>query len=333
MAITTTGWDGTGVAHTNSCRINISIGDTLTEFKSAVEAFITSHSWEVYDATAGTNAICYRRAFLPDSISQIGYGYIVLDYNTSGFLILKCYESWNNTTHVGTNLATNSGTTTLYNQRIPTNTTDVFDASGWLKVQSKFGLFLLGNNGTNTGTTGDSGPTFVVELSRTCPEDLVSEGYTKLIWGCTYSLFSVSGGVGDPPLSSPRTRSTTGNGGRVGVFTDLGAGGWVGESGSTHLLPNARIIPSFADNRTGKLRYSNLRVEGNNGGLAQTESLGTCLDMILFTQGQGVSGVDDITFTAVDDTDYGGAAFISHDGIVHTWWVLGGSAGRLAVRK
>lgn len=333
MAITTTGWDGTGGVHPSSCRINIELGDTLADCITAVDAFLIAHSWELYDAAAGTNARAYRCLALPDADAVTHYGYAVLDFNTSGYLILKHYESWNSTTHVGTYLAYDSDNINS-SQRIPAVSGGAFTSSGWLKIQaSKFGIFLQSFNGTLYGQQGDGGPSFIVQLARTCPQDLAAAGYSKWAWGISANLFkNVQNTL--RPLSFGRNRTGNGSGAYCKVISSYGSGGYDMNNGVSW---PADMFPAYPDIISGRLFASNIRVLGQGASAATTWDGGTLLDVIGFARNQGSAGVDDFTFIGDDDPNYGGAAFIHSEGIeTKTFWVLGGTSGglgRLAVRK
>lgn len=84
----------------NSYQFDYSTGTTVAEIFAALNAEITNgHGWEVHDQLAGANAVCYR-ALNKDGTT---YKHVVLDLNTSNRLKTNGYESWNSTTHVGTN--------------------------------------------------------------------------------------------------------------------------------------------------------------------------------------------------------------------------------------
>jgi len=326
MAITTTGWDGTSGANPNTCKISIANGDLLSDLITAVEAFLTTHNWALYDAVAGTNARAYRCLALPDANAVTHYGYIVLDYNTSGYLLLKHYESWNATTHVGTNLAIRSDSTT-YCQRVPANTTGTFTATGWLRIHaSKFGIVLVGNNGANTGCAGDSGPTFVFQTSRVCPEDTVTLGYAKWVWGTTHGL-----GLNDSwPLSVSRSPSGVSGSTYMAVTTDFGYSGHF--NGNPSYAGNT-LMPARVDYSTSKLNFSNIRAKGAFSDATSSNTFGTVLDLIAVTNTQGSTNTDDITFNVDEEPNFGGAAFAHAGGTPQAWWLIGGTTLRLAIRK
>lgn len=325
--ITTTGWDGTGVPQPNSCRISMEVGDSLADYIAAVEAFLTTHSWALYDAAAGTNARCYRCLARPDSQGVTHYGYVVLSYNTAGYLLLMHYGSWNATTHVGTDLANYSQLGSGYNQVFPAYSGGLFTSAGWLKIQaSQFGIYLVGNNGTSTGTTVDHGPTFVVQRSRTCAEDIAALGFPKWAWGCTNNM----GACGIQfPLSASKNRTGASTAAFCGINTDFGHSGNL----NSYMLPVQaanRLMPLYLDALTGKLNYSNIRMYGQNADQSTTEAMGTLLDLIAVTGQQGVANVDDITFNALEEN---GAVFVHADGTPFTFWLIGGNTLRLAIRK
>lgn len=85
----------------NSFQFDYSTGTSVTEIFVALNAeIVNGHGWEVYDAQAGANKVCYRAKNKDD----VTYKYVVLDLNTEGSLELYGYEAWDNVTHTGTNL-------------------------------------------------------------------------------------------------------------------------------------------------------------------------------------------------------------------------------------
>lgn len=331
--ITTTGWDGTGDVHPNSCRINIGLNDQLPDFITAVDAFLIAHSWELYDAAAGTNARAYRCLALPDADGVTHYGHAVLDFNSSGYLILKYYDGWNPVTHTGSFLANESDLTSS-SQRIPTVAAGAFTSSGWLRIQaSKFGLYLESFNGSAYGQQGDGGPTFIVQLGRTCPQDLVAAGYSKWAWGTSANLIkAVQNNL--RPLSFGRNRTGAGATAYCKVISAYGSGGYDQNNGASW---SADMFPAFPDVISGRLFASNMRVLGSGISAATTWDGGTLLDLIGLARNQGAVITDDFTFVGDDDPNYGGAVFSHADGVeTKTFWILGGNSGglgRLAVRK
>lgn len=175
----------------NSHRIQYDAGTVIADLIAGVEsAVLATHGWELYDATAGTNAKCYR-ALNKDGVT---YKYTVLDYNTSGKLIAKVYESWNSGTHVGTNLAYNSdaGSAAQLVNLVNGGNLYLFINPRWLVLSS----YVLGAIGT--GTANYLGPSGIVEFERIHPEDTGAAGYP-----CFQSLYS--NGVSAPGYI-PRTR-------------------------------------------------------------------------------------------------------------------------------
>ena len=85
----------------NSATLTYDNTTTLLELIQEVEDYITTHGWALWDINAGTNARAYR------ALNYDGetYKYIVIDYNTSGYLIVRVYETWDADAHTGTNQA------------------------------------------------------------------------------------------------------------------------------------------------------------------------------------------------------------------------------------
>lgn len=122
------------VTSDRSRRVAVTFGSSLADVISAIETILTTApgGWSVHDASAGTNAKCYK------SLQKDGssYTYMVLDWNTTistgvAGLISRLYEDWNASTHVGTNKAENSRdragsaiTEYLMGQRLPYGETD-----------------------------------------------------------------------------------------------------------------------------------------------------------------------------------------------------------------
>lgn len=122
------------IASDRSRRLSVSSGTPLADIMAAVETVLTTApgGWTVHDASAGTNAKCYK-ALQKDGTS---YTYMVLDWNTTistgvAGLCVRLYEDWNAGTHTGTNKAENTkdrnnGTIAEYlqGQNLPYGETD-----------------------------------------------------------------------------------------------------------------------------------------------------------------------------------------------------------------
>ena len=94
----------------NSFQFDYSTGTTIAEIITALEAeILNNHGWELHDAAAGTNQRCYKAKNKDD----VTYKYVVLDLSSANSIKLVVYESWNETTHTGTNKANNSDTASM----------------------------------------------------------------------------------------------------------------------------------------------------------------------------------------------------------------------------
>lgn len=190
MAITTTG------IGPNSAKIDYDAGTALASLISAVDTYITSAGWSLYDGSAGTNAKAYR-ALNKDGST---YKYIVLDYNTSNRLICKVYESWNSVAHTGSNLAYYSDQAGLGQQVDLTNggSLYLYSYTAWLILFSKIGATL----GSATGASWCG----CLEVARDNPEDTAGAAYPCWGWANGYEL---QGSGQHTAFSYPRLRDGT----------------------------------------------------------------------------------------------------------------------------
>jgi hypothetical protein len=199
----------------NSVRLDYPPSESLANLITAVENFLTSHGWSLWDADAGVNARAYR-ALNKDGLS---YKYVVLDWNTAGYLFIKTYESWDETSHTGSNLCYLSDNT-AYAQRI--NLTSggslcVFAQSSYLIIQSN-------NSGTIGSSTGNAW-TGCIEVSRDNPNDTPDAGYPCYVWANAWRMLC----QGQYLISFPRLKNeyVGSNASRYNfVSTEMGFGGY-----------------------------------------------------------------------------------------------------------
>jgi len=175
----------------NSCRIVYPAAATLADLQDTIENFITNHGWALYNSTFGTNAKGYRAL----NYDGTTYKYMVLDFNTSGYMMAKTYESFNTSGSSYTNLAYTSDYYT-YGQRVDlTNGGDMYIA-----CQNRYACF---ESSTSAGIGSSIGNAWsgVFETARDNPED--TGVYPCHFWasGQFYcSSVSNSGSVSYPKL-------------------------------------------------------------------------------------------------------------------------------------
>lgn len=199
----------------NSWELDYTTGTTQAEIMSAVTTVLTTPAagWTLFDSAAGTNAICYSSLNKDGESSK----YAVLDY-TSNVIYVKSYESWNASTHTGTNLAFNSDNS-LYSGKYTTTAPGqifIFASPRWLAMVTRDpATGQLNNNSAWQGLFG------LFEVARDNPEDTAVAGYPPVVWLNSHFLFS------NPTQQCcgymPRTRSgATGNTAIVEIGTLLG---------------------------------------------------------------------------------------------------------------
>jgi hypothetical protein len=141
--------------------------------------------WSVYDASAGTNKKALSAPNLDGTTK-----YITIDCNTAGYVLIGVYESWNASTHTGTNPTWGTNDTSV----CPTVN---LGAGCALFIRAHNSLCIEGYNGAAFNQRNF----FVGERDRVEAWDTVAAGYPVVIAG-TGSMST---------LYSPRTKNTVGD--------------------------------------------------------------------------------------------------------------------------
>ena len=124
--------------------------------------------WSLYDSSAGTNKKCIRAQYIDDASN---YKYITIDTNTSNRILFGGYESWNNTSHTGSNLMQFSGSAS-YDQRVN------LSSGGYLYISaSARHLYLNSYQSGVWGGAWSNNCTFYCEHTRDSGWDTVANGY------------------------------------------------------------------------------------------------------------------------------------------------------------
>lgn len=306
----------------NSARLDYPASESLVNLIAAVENYIALHGWTLWDAAAGANARAYR-ALNKDGLS---YKYVVLDWNTAGYLFLKVYESFNSSTHSGSNLCYLSDNTG-YAQRITLTT----GGSLCIFAQSKYLISQSNNTGTIGSSTGNAW-SGCIEVSRDNPADTPAAGYPPVVWANGSQMMC----QGNYVISFPRMKNEA-----VGaaasqynfVSTEMAFGGysyapfWSG--GNIYGYALYFWVPTGTNAFSGKGWAWTLRV----GSLLNPfpEKRGRLMGIILITRGQGVAapGVDSV------DIKVNNEGFVDPNGTAANFWIISesGANGRWAIPK
>ncbi|MEO5330556.1 MAG: LamG domain-containing protein [Magnetococcus sp. YQC-5] len=153
---------------TNVANLSASCNKATTTIMATIPA-----GWVLHDATAGTNARCIKSP-LADDVST--FKYVVIDTNVAGFILTKIFETWNTTTHTGTNICFNSDVTTAC-QRVSTilaGEINIFASARFLLLASLY-------NG-QWGSSSNAGPSGCFERTRACPWDTVAAGWPPFVF-------------------------------------------------------------------------------------------------------------------------------------------------------
>lgn len=201
---------------TNKANLSASCDQTNT----AIDVSSCVAGWTSYDASAGTNARCFRAA-VADSASQ--YKYLVIDTNSAGYILQKCYESWNSGTHAGTNIT--------YNSDVVGNNQRLLVASGGsLRISaSERHCFIYSLQGGAYGTANSLGPSGILERSRLSPWDTVANGYPPFVY-----LGNINNVIAEPRSLNAAGADVTGSSAVVTPIHSFG--------GSNITLPTTSVI-------------------------------------------------------------------------------------------
>jgi hypothetical protein len=209
---------------------------SLADLIDTVENVITGLGWTLYDAAAGANARAYRAV----CVDGLRYKYIVLDYNTANYALMKVYESWNSATHTGTNLCIGSdGTSTAVKVDLAAG------SSVSMTVTARYFIWQspLGGDALQKPWCG------CFEISPFNENDTPAAGYPIHCWTSGDNMFA-----GSRPIKLARTR-----GGQTGTDaseTSVSSlwGSWGRRVFNNHVISPpvySNIIPSFANKWDG----------------------------------------------------------------------------------
>jgi len=191
--------------------------------------------WVTHDASAGTNMRVLRQPW--DSSLGSGNVYMGIDTSQSGYVRLRCWESWNAVTHTGTNECYGGTAANTYWVRVATA------ASGTLYISSSPWHCCI--HGYQSGTWGSSGtlsPMGIFQRTRRAPWDTPGNAYPPVVQcvGMNSSYTGVTPGSGTPMHSlgyAPRYCSTnatdvTGSSAVMFLSSPFGCSTGTGYSGS-----------------------------------------------------------------------------------------------------
>lgn len=145
MAITET------ILGPNSSMFVMAATDTPATIMAAVDTYVTSKGWILHDAAAASPLTVGRvyKAFQQGSSSM--YKYVQIGFGPNNYM-LKIWESWNETTHVGTNDGSNINQGTSVSQ--PNNfawamvdgaALVIFANPRWLAMRTRTNTLVFGN--------------------------------------------------------------------------------------------------------------------------------------------------------------------------------------------
>jgi hypothetical protein len=177
----------------NSSMFTFGVGETPTTVMAAVDAYITSHGWELYDTLPSPSVSRVYRTLQHGSETM--YKYVNLSFSTSSFSLTIC-ESWNTTTHVGTNVVNSLNFGTIGTDVANVSVVSMGYAEGSAIIMFVNQKWLAARYRTNTLVFGDTLGSFEISKDFNEPETTPSN---ILLTSGTYTTY-------------PGTSSSTTNG-------------------------------------------------------------------------------------------------------------------------
>lgn len=128
----------------NSAYVAYTPGETAATVHAGVISWLQQHGWELFDPAASASSVAFR------SVCKDGttYKYLVVGYAVNG-ITFRVFETWNSSTHVGTNETQYGGTATALLQRV-----DVTNG-GYIYLYAT-NRYAIAFARTNSGTWGDT---------------------------------------------------------------------------------------------------------------------------------------------------------------------------------
>jgi hypothetical protein len=236
---------------TNKANLSAGCDQANTEISAAYEVA----GWTVHDAAASTNSQVLKAACDGDAAQ---FKYMRISTATSGNIWSGLYEAWNATTHVGTNVAPNSDSTS-YGQRYATAAAGTLYISASANRALFYGVYSGGNG--NLTYLSSSG---VLEFDRGYTWCAVGQGFMPAcFFGGNNDLFfsrskDVSGAVnvsGSSVLVTMGMRMTgnvnafsTGNGGAMSSGFAFPVSALAGHpSGVSNAVPGFTVSGVFSN--------------------------------------------------------------------------------------
>lgn len=164
----------TNTIGTNSRQLVISGETSIDNILTAVSNALVALGWTAYDTvTTGANNAQVRQIFRVLCADGTTYKYLgILWHPNKGLFHTTCYESWNNTTHVGTNEVFTNGYTFPQGVQYSNCSIYIFASARWAVLFS----YVHGEPGPWSG---------VFEFEREVAEDTTGAGYPPFAWTCS----------------------------------------------------------------------------------------------------------------------------------------------------
>jgi hypothetical protein len=138
---------------------------------TTINTTTTTAGWTIHDASATPNSQVLKAPYTDTT----DFKYVEIEINTSKYLNLYAYETFDNVNHIGTNKTTHSSTSSDYSQSLGTS-------GGTVHILASPRFIALVRENNDWGTNNDKGISIVAEFSRTQPWNTITSGYPSLAY-------------------------------------------------------------------------------------------------------------------------------------------------------
>lgn len=169
----------------NSSQISfVPVTDTLASVVTAISDCLVQKGWSVHDAVSTTKVV-----FTAPNIDGESQKYMLVDLS-SGNLLIRAYESWNSTTHVGTNGVTpaavadsvaNDGVITMALAASTAGSLVTATVRIWATQRYAFFTTISAAGVYGDATSFSNGVTGVFEVTRDNPGDTAAAGFPPFV--------------------------------------------------------------------------------------------------------------------------------------------------------
>ncbi len=203
-----------------------------------INTTIAVAGWTLHDASATATSQVLKAPYVDDGAS---FKFVEVEINSSKYLNLYAYETFNASTHEGTNKTTHSVTSQDHSQSLAT-----YGGTVHILASPRF-IAVVREVDSSWGTGHDYGISIIAEFSRTQPWNTIGSGYPSFAYiAAGYAISGDINAVMFPRIKNTENTDITGANARAYLATEGASGSGLMSGISSG--PNSKVY----DNSGGK---------------------------------------------------------------------------------